>query len=87
MQASGERHIGELTMDFEVVFYQGPEDFSPIVATPIQEIMLYADLIDVADLLGTYAPPFDYPVAPAPRPSGPDGRVEVAAVINIPNES
>lgn len=82
----GETHIGELTMDFGLKFYQGPEDFYPIESDWVYEIAVYGDLINVADKQGTYTPPFTYPVAPAPRTSGPDGRVEIGGLVQLPNE-
>lgn len=81
--AEGEQNVGEVTMDMVLEFYQGTEDFAPIPSNPIAEIALYADLLDVADLLGTYTPPFDYPVPAAPRTQGPDGRVEIGAVLEL----
>jgi len=85
--AEGEQNVGELTMDMVLEFYQGTEEFAPVPSDPIAEIALYADLLDVADLLGTYTPPFAYPVAAAPRTQGPDGRVEIGALIELETES
>jgi hypothetical protein len=78
-QVSGESavHLGELVMEIGMEFYQGPEDFYPIVGAPIEQITIDADLVNVADPTGTYAnPPFPDAVVPAPRTSGPDGRAE-----------
>lgn len=89
VKSEGSVHLAELTMDFVMKFYQGTEDFAPIDVVPIEEIMLVADLIDVADLLGTYppSPDFPYSVEPAPRTEGPDGRVEIGALIQLETES
>lgn len=89
VKSEGSVYLAELTMDFVMKFYQGTEDFAPIDTVPITEVMLVADLIDVADLLGTYAndPDFPYPVEPAPREQGPDGRKEVSALIELETES
>jgi hypothetical protein len=77
VSADGRQHIGELTMDFSLEFYQGTEDFAPIAADPITEFAVYSDLINVFDPTGTYPnPPFAGAVKPAPRSSGPDGRIE-----------
>jgi hypothetical protein len=77
----GSTHLGELTMDFGLKFYQGPEDFYPIESDQVAEIALYGDLINVADPTGTYTPPFPYPVETAPREKGPDGRVEIGGKV------
>lgn len=89
VRSTGSGHIGELTMDFAMKFYQGTEAFYPIDTTPISEFALLADMINVADKLGTYTqdPDFPYPVAPAPRIEGPDGRVEIGALIQLETES
>lgn len=74
----GELHFGELVMDFDLEFYQGPEDFAPIAATPMDELALYADLVNVYSPTGTFdagLEPFDAAL-PSPRGSGPDGRPE-----------
>jgi len=80
-----EFHLGELTMDIGMEFYQGPEDFYPIVGDAIEQITVDADLGNVFDPNGTYPdPPFPNSVTPAPRTSGPDGRAEGGLVINLP---
>jgi hypothetical protein len=79
------QHIGELTMDFGLEFYQGPEDFAPTAANPLEEMAIYTDLVNVYDPSGTYAnPPFPDAVAPAPRSAGPDGRTEGGLDITLP---
>lgn len=53
--------------------------------TPLQEIQLHADLVNVFDPAGTYAsPPFPDSVTPAPRTQGPDGRDEGALDLTLP---
>jgi hypothetical protein len=75
--SDAEQHVGELTMDFGLEFYQGPEAFFPTASTPLQELRIYSDLVNVFDPTGTYpSPPFPGSVQPAPRTQGPDGRVE-----------
>lgn len=73
---SGRQLVGEVAVEFRLAFYQGPELFHPAEADPIDEVRIYADLVNVADPSGTYTPPFDYPVTNAPRSAGPDGRIE-----------
>lgn len=80
--AEGEQHIGECQMLVGMEFYQGPEDFAQPVTTPLEELAIYTDLVNVFDPSGTYAnPPFPDAVKPAPRTSGPDGRAEGAGVV------
>lgn len=83
VKSEGSQPIGEVTMDFVCLFYQGPEAFAQPDLTPIEALALYADCVNVFDPNGTYDKPFNYPVAPAPRAAGPDGRVEGVAVVNI----
>lgn len=80
---NGEQHVGELTMDMVLKYAQGTGDFAPILTSPVGEIAIYADLLDVADPSGTYSPPFAYPVTPEPRTEGPDGRVEAGVVLPV----
>lgn len=82
----GEQHVGEVTMDFAMKYPQLADDFAPVMSSPIGEIAIFADLLNVADPSGTYVPPFDYAVEPAPRTEGPDGRVEAGAVIELPTD-
>lgn len=86
VKSEGDQPIAELTMDFAVKFYQGPEAFAQPVTNPLEEFAAYGDLLNVFDPNGTYTPPFDYTVPDAPRTTGPDGRVEIGAVIELPQE-
>ncbi len=83
VKAEGEEHIGELVMDFAMKFPQVTDDFAPVPAWPLDQIAIFGDLLNVADPGGTYTPPFDYAVTPAPRTVGPDGRVEVGAALTL----
>lgn len=83
VRAEGEQHLAELTMDFAVKYPQVTQDFAPVPAWPLQEIDLFADLLNVADPSGTYTPPFPYEVTAAPRTLGPDGRVEAGAILTL----
>lgn len=89
IRSDGSGHVGELTMDFVMKFYQGTAAFYPIDTVEISELALLGDMINVVDKLGTYpaSPDFPYPVAPAPRIEGPDGRVEIGALIQLETES
>ncbi|PMQ04163.1 hypothetical protein DyAD56_15860 [Dyella sp. AD56] len=85
INSEGSQAFGELALDIGMEFYQGPEDFYPIVGTPIEELTLDADLTNVTDPSGTYPnPPFPASVTPAPRTSGPDGRAEGGLDIQLP---
>lgn len=74
--AEGANHVGDLQMDIGFEFRQAHEDFYPIVGDPLTDLEISVDPTNVADPTGTYAPTFDYPVTPAPRTEGPDGRRE-----------
>lgn len=81
---SGEEHLGELAMEIGMEFYQGPEDFYPVVGDEVKQVNLHLDATNVYDPSGTYAdPPFPQAVIPAPRESGPDGRDEGTLQINL----
>lgn len=82
--SEGEMPSAELLMHVEVKFYQGPEDFYPIVGDEVQQVNLHLDATNVYDPSGTYPdPPFPQEVVPAPRASGPDGRDEGTLQINL----
>lgn len=88
VSGDGALHIGELVMEIGMEFYQGPEDFYPIVGTPIEEVTIDIDLVNVYDTSGTYPnPPFPDAVQPAPRTSGPDGRAEAGAIFTFPESN
>lgn len=71
----GQQNVAELVMSIAMGFYEGPEDFAPIETTDLKEAAVYTDLTNVFDPAGTYAETPFTPV-PAPRTTGPDGRVE-----------
>ncbi|MES2034992.1 MAG: phage tail protein [Pseudomonadota bacterium] len=88
VSADADRHMGELVIDFDLEFYQGPEDFAPIVGSPLTELAIYADLVNVFSPTGTFDPalePFDV-ATPSPRTSGPDGRPEFKELIELPQD-
>lgn len=78
----GEKHIGEVQMDFSMEFF---EAFQPVIADSLTQVDVHVDLAGPYDATGTYAdPPFPDAVQPAPRTSGPDGRDEGALTITLP---
>lgn len=74
----GEQNVGELIMTIAMAFPEGPEDFAPYEVDVLDEVRIYPDLASPFDPSGTYTPqhPFESAVEPAPRTSGPDGRLE-----------
>lgn len=84
-----EYHVAELVMDFALEFYQGPEDFQPTAGTPIEQLTIYADLVNVFSPTGDYSGTdegllFPAEIMPSPRTAGPDGRAEGVVFIAVP---
>ncbi|MDA8230151.1 MAG: hypothetical protein M0006_02310 [Magnetospirillum sp.] len=85
------RHIGQAEISLDVELYQVYEPTidaagNSLVTPPaLTEIHLDTDLVNVFDPAGTYTDS-DFPnsAEPAPRASGPDGRVEAGADIVLP---
>jgi len=85
VSSAAELHLGELVMDFHLETYEGPENFAPIPGTPIDEMAIYGDLVNVFSPHNTFTgTPFDSAATPAPRTEGPDGRDEGALLITLP---
>lgn len=89
VKSEGEVSFGELVMDFDLEFYQGPEDFHPLASDDFNELAIYFDLLNVFSPSGDFegdpqATPFAADAVPAPRTTGPDGRAEAAAIIPLP---
>lgn len=83
----GEAIFGETVLDFHLDFYQEPADFAPIAADPLDELHIFADLVNVFSPTGTFdETPFAADAEPDPRISGPDGRLEAAAIHIIPQD-
>lgn len=83
--SEGDMPMAELLMNIDVKFYQGPEDFYPIVGDPLTSVGVHVDTVNVFDPTGTYPdPPFPEQVNPAPRTEGPDGRDEGTLEISLP---
>ncbi|UPG89271.1 hypothetical protein L2Y96_17995 [Luteibacter aegosomaticola] len=82
---TGDHNLGEIVMSIGLEFYQGPEDFFPIPAEPLEGITVVVDSTNVYDPTGTYVDPmFPDAATPAPRTEGPDGRAEGGLEINFP---
>jgi hypothetical protein len=87
--ADGEMHNGIATVQFDMEF---PQEFYPAPPTyPLEDVVIDADLANHFDATGTYSasnPGFnaDFPhsAVPAPRSSGPDGRLEGRIKIDLP---
>jgi len=79
--AQGQRVLGNAALALDLEY---PETFPPIATQALEGVDLYVDALDVFDPSGTYQPPFPYVPPPAPRTSGPDGRPEAAASIDLP---
>jgi len=54
---SGEEHLGELSMEIGMEFYQGPEDFYPIPTVPLETVNIHVDTIEPFDARGQYPNP------------------------------
>jgi hypothetical protein len=78
----GEKHIGEVQMDFAMEFF---EAFQPVISDSLEQVDVHLDLAGPFDAQGTYPDPaFPDAVQAAPRTSGPDGRDEGALTITLP---
>ena len=83
----GQAHLGQLTVNIGLEFFQGPEDFAPIEAVPIEEMEITADMAVPFDRQGIYKdPPFPSSVTSPPRTQGPDGRAETGLILNFPED-
>lgn len=85
----GEVVFGEVLMEFGLDYYRGPDEFHPTGGDPLEELALYADLLNVFSSTGDFtgqpdATPFVADAAPAPRDAGPDGRAEGAFIVPLP---
>lgn len=87
MEISGDasKHVGVLTIQFGLEYYEGPEDFAPVTTVPLKTVTLTADMAEPFDASGIYnTPPFPAAVRQPPRTSGPDGRAETGFEIDLP---
>ncbi len=80
------QHIAYVTMDFYLEFFLSQEEFNPPEeAVPLTQIGIHVDAKNIYDPNGTYPDSlFPQAVKPAPRTSGPDGRDEIAALVDLP---
>lgn len=78
--SEGEMPMAELVMRVEVKFYQGPEDFYPIPAAPLQTVNIHFDAVEPFDARGQYPdPPFPDAVQPGAPVTLSDGTPVVLA--------
>lgn len=89
VRRDGEVLFGETVMLFGLEYFQGPEDFAPNPFSDLEEIALYADLVNVFSSSGDFtgdphATPFVDQAADPPRTQGPDGRAEGAVIVTLP---
>lgn len=71
--------LGKVEMTISMRFLEGPECFVDTLddTDPLEEISVSTDLLNVFDPNGTYVDTlFPQSIPPAPRTSGPDGRIE-----------
>lgn len=83
--AEGEQHIGELKIALGLEWYEGAESFAPPSTDALERITIVVDAQNCFDPTGAYVPDFPYPVPPAPRTVGPDGRAEGRLDITLPS--
>jgi hypothetical protein len=94
--SDGRQHLGGFRMTLSLECFEvfdpvqvPPPDSAwppapPAASADLQEVQLHVDAVNVFDQSGTYAnPPFPAAVQPAPRTSGPDGRDEIGADIDL----
>lgn len=67
LNATGEGHTGQLLVEMDIEYYQGPEDFYPIEADPLQAVDVRLKMPD-----GTVIPGIDIKL-PQPSPDGSSG--------------
>jgi hypothetical protein len=60
------------------------ERFEPVVTQSLSGLNVYVDSVNIFDPAGDYTGDTPFAAAPAPRASGPDGRAEIAASIDVP---
>ena len=85
--AEGEVHFGgiQILLDCETFETFDATQINPSWFPPLTTIDLQLDAVRPFDGTATYAPgEFPQAVTPAPRTSGPDGRLEGEAIINLP---
>lgn len=83
----GDLIFGEVVIDFGLDVFQGPEDFHPTDGDPIDELAIFADLINVYSPTGAFnETPYAGDAVPAPRDRGPDGRAEAVSIVSLPQD-
>lgn len=76
---AADRIVGDGRVEFTL---RWREEYQTRVPDVLNGINIRIDAGRPFDATGDYQP--SYPVAPPPRPSGPDGRVEINATIDLP---
>jgi hypothetical protein len=85
VDSSGETHLAELTVEIDMEYVAGPDDFYPDATVPLAGVDVTLDAVDVFDATATFPnPTFPDAVLPAPRTSGPDGRAEAGLTLDLP---
>lgn len=67
LNATGEGHAGQLLVEMDIEYYQGPEDFYPVDASPLNGVDLRLEMPD-----GTVKPGIDIEL-PQPSSDGANG--------------
>lgn len=83
VNGEAQRFLGNAKFALDFVY---DEPFQPKIEPDFTGFNLYVDLVNLYSPTGNFAKPFDYPVAPPPRSSGPDGRVEIGATGDLTSE-
>lgn len=68
LNPEGEGHTGQLVIQMDIEYFQGPDDFYPIEGDELQEVFLRVAMPD-----GTTEPGLDIKFPPPDTPSQPDG--------------
>lgn len=79
----GKRHA--FSADIDIVAHT-TEIFEPTIDQALTGINLYVDSVNIFDATGDYTGDEPFDVAAPPRAQGPDGRPEVSANIDLPQE-
>lgn len=77
-EAAGRTVLGQAALTLRFAYATA---YPPVIADDLAELRLGLDAIDPFDPTGAYDPG-----RPAPRPAGPDGRIEVPAGLTLPTE-
>lgn len=85
--AAGNVETGQINVEIGMEFWQGADDFYLLPSDQITTVATTLDLVNVFDPSGTYTDSdFADQATPAPRTSGPDGRVEAGLITTLSTE-